>query len=104
MLRSEPHARLHAVATLVVVGAGVWLRLPVREWLLVALAIALVWTAEALNTAIERLADEVTRERREGIGRAKDMAAFGVLVAALGAATIGIGVFGPRILEWFAAR
>lgn len=104
MLRSEPHARLHAVATLAVVVAGVWCRLELAEWLLIVVAVALVWTAEAMNTAIERLADEVTRERREGIGRAKDVAAFGVLVAALGAATIGISVFGPRILDWFTAR
>ncbi len=99
MLRSEPHARLHAVATLAALAAGVWCRLAASEWLLVVLGIALVWTAEAMNTAIEHLADEVTQERREGIGRAKDVAAFGVLVAALGAATIGIVVFGPRILE-----
>lgn len=103
MLRVEPHARMHAVATLAVAVAGVWCRLAPAEWLLIVLAIALVWSAEAMNTAIERLADEVTRERREGIGRAKDVAAFGVLVAALGAATIGAVVFGKRILDWVAA-
>jgi diacylglycerol kinase len=103
MLRSEPHARFHAVATLAVLAAGGWCRLAAAEWLLVVLAIAMVWSAEAMNTAIEHLADEVTRERREGIGRAKDVAAFGVLVAALGAATIGAVVFGPRILGAVAA-
>ena len=55
--------------------------------------------AEALNTAVEFLADEVTLERRERIGQAKDVAAFGVLVAAVGAAAVGVLVFAPRLLE-----
>jgi diacylglycerol kinase (ATP) len=51
--------------------------------MVVALCIGLVWAAEALNTAIEFLADEVTLERRERIGNAKDASAGAVLVASV---------------------
>ena len=69
------------------------------EWALLAAAIGLVWMAEAFNTALEFLADEVTEERRERIRMAKDAAAFGVLAAALVSALIGTLVFLPHILS-----
>lgn len=61
------------------------------------LAIALVWTAEAFNTALELLADEISEEHLERLGRAKDVAAGGVLVAAIIAAIIGSIAFLPHL-------
>jgi diacylglycerol kinase len=81
MVVTQPHARIHTVATLVVVTWGWLIRLSPSEWMAVALCIGMVWAAEALNTAIEFLADEVTLERRERIGNAKDASAAAVLVA-----------------------
>lgn len=60
------------------------------------LAIGWVWTAEAFNTAIERLADRVTAERDPQIGIVKDLAAAGVLVSAVGAGVIGLLALGPK--------
>jgi diacylglycerol kinase len=57
-----------------------------------------VWAAEALNTAVEFLADEVSLEHRERIGKAKDVAAFGVLATALAALAVGSLVFLPHFL------
>lgn len=68
------------------------------EWCLLLFAMALVWTAEALNTGIELLADEISEERRERLGRAKDVAAGGVLIAAIIAAIIGILIFWPHLI------
>ena len=53
--------------------------------------------AEAVNTAVETLADAVKPERHPLVGRAKDLAAAGVLLAAMAAATVGLLVFGPRV-------
>lgn len=97
MLKTQPHARIHAVVAVGVLGAGAAWRIPAGEWALVLLALGLVWVAEAMNTALEFLADEVSLEWRERIGRAKDVAAFGVLVAAVVAAIVGGIVFGPRV-------
>ena len=60
-------------------------------WIVVA--ITLVWSAEAFNTALEQLADALHPQQHPGIGRAKDVAAAAVLIAALGAAVIGLLVF-----------
>ena len=45
---------------------------------------------EALNTALEFLADEVSLEIRPRIGKAKDVAAAGVLIAALASVAVAI--------------
>lgn len=97
LLRTQPNARIHLVATLAVAAAGWGWRISSGEWALIAVACGLVWLAEAFNTALEFLADEVSRERREGIKRAKDVAAFAVLMAAITAVGIAVAVFGPRL-------
>jgi diacylglycerol kinase (ATP) len=62
------------------------------------LAIALVWVAEAFNSALEALADAVHPNRDPRVGRSKDLAAGAVLVAAIASAVIGALVFGPRLV------
>jgi diacylglycerol kinase (ATP) len=98
VVRTQHNAWIHLVATLGVIGVGLCLPLVHWEWAALVFAIGLVWTAEALNTAIEFLADEVSREKREGIGYAKDAGAAGVLLASLAAAVIGGIVFVPHLL------
>jgi diacylglycerol kinase (ATP) len=97
-LANEPNARIHLVATLAVVGLGLWLGIGSGDWRWIGLAIAGVWIAEAFNTALEALADAVHPERDARVGRAKDVAAAAVLVAALAAAAIGLSVLGPPLL------
>ena len=96
-LRSEVHLRLHAAATLAVTGLGFYLNISRLEWALVALAVAGVWAAELLNTAVEALTDLVSPDYHALAGRAKDVAAGAVLLAALGAAVVGGLVFGPYL-------
>lgn len=96
LVRTQPNARVHLLATLLVCAAGIFSDLSRTEWLWITVAIALVWSAEAFNTALEELADALHPERHPGIGRAKDMAAAAVLIAALGAAVIGVLVFLPH--------
>jgi len=98
LLRTQHNAWIHAAASLAVVAAGLWLGLGAAEWYALLLAMALVWTAEALNTAIELLADAVSPDHNSMVGRAKDVAAGAVLLASLGAAAVGLIVFVPRIL------
>jgi diacylglycerol kinase (ATP) len=100
VLATQANAKVHAVATVVVLVAGFFFDLSRIEWALIVLAIALVWTAEAVNTAIESVVDLVSPERHPLAGRAKDAAAGAVLAAAIGAALIGACVFGPRIAVW----
>jgi len=96
-LRSELHLQFHAVATVAVVGGGLYFGLSGTEWALVALAVAGVWAAELFNTAIETLTNLVSPEYHPLAGRTKDVAAGAVLLAALGALVVGALVFGPKI-------
>jgi diacylglycerol kinase (ATP) len=97
LLVSQHNAWIHAVATVLVVIAAMVVRVSRLEWVMLILAIALVWAMEALNTAVELLADEVSQEQRLRIGKAKDVAAFGVLVAAMASMLIGFFVFIPHL-------
>src|SRR4051794_21505040 len=85
MLRSQHNAWVHAAATVAVVGLGVACRLSTAEWCWVVLAIVAVWTAEALNTAFEFLTDVASPSFHPVAGKAKDVAAGAVLIAAAGA-------------------
>lgn len=97
LLTSQHNAWIHALATVLVVTGALVVRVSRLEWVLLIVAIGLVWAMEAMNTAIELLADEVTQEQRPGIGKAKDVAAFGVLAAASAAVLIGFWVFIPHL-------
>ncbi len=70
------------------------------DWRWVVLAFALVWVAEAFDTAIVRLGDAVTTEREPRIGFAKDIAAGAVLVSAIAAAAIGVLTWLPYLALW----
>ncbi len=99
LVRSEHNAWLHLAASAVVIPAGFALKLTVDEWRWIVLAIALVWIAEAFNTAIEALCDRITDAFDPVIGRVKDLAAGGVLLASIGAAIIGVLTLGPAAMK-----
>lgn len=69
------------------------------EWVLLTLTIALVFVAEALNTAIEFLADAVMPARHPMIEKSKEVAAAAVLVAAIASVVTGALLLGPRIAQ-----
>ena len=64
---------------------------------LLIVAIALVWFAELINTAIEYVCDLVSPEHDERVKRAKDIGAGAVLICAMGAALIGVLTFWPYL-------
>ena len=99
VVRTQHNAWIHLPATAGVVALGFYESLSNAEWCVIVLAIGLVWVTEAVNTAIEFLADEVSREKREGIGLAKDMGAGAVLLAALCSVALGLLVFVPHFLR-----
>jgi diacylglycerol kinase len=96
-LMRQPHARVHALATVVVAALAAWLRLSANECALLALTVASVWTAEAFNTSLERLSDAVVPERHPLIAAAKDTAAGAVLLASLGSLAVAGFVFVPHL-------
>ncbi len=100
MLQSQHNAWLHAFASVCILVMGGLFRLTGGEWCWIILAIMAVWTAEALNTALEFLADAATPEFHPLVKCAKDVAAGGVLISALGSVVIGLLVLGPHLLDF----
>lgn len=96
-LRTEQNLRLHSLAALVVVGVGFALPLAAWEWTAIVLCVGLVISAECFNTAVERLADRISREQDPLIGQAKDCGSAAVLVLAVTAAVVGGVVLGPKL-------
>ncbi len=99
LLRTQRNAGIHAGATILVAAAGALLRISPAEWALIALAIVCVWVAEALNTSIEFLVDLASPHPHPLAGKAKDVAAAAVLIAAIGSLIVGALVFGPYLLR-----
>jgi undecaprenol kinase len=75
-----------------VLAAGLVLRLAPLGWGIVALAVGLVVAAELFNSALEAAVDLASPQDHPLAKRAKDVAAAGVLVAALAAAAAGVAV------------
>lgn len=95
---TQPNARIHALATACVILMAAYLRLGPRDWAALVLAIAVVWAAEALNTALEALADAAVPAQHPLVARAKDAAAAGVLLAALASVLVGLLIMGPPLV------
>lgn len=99
VLLRQPNARIHAVAAVLVTAAGLALQIETGQWLAVVLAMVLVISAEALNTALELVVDLASPEWHALARDAKDVAAAAVLVCSVGAVVVGVLVFGPALLK-----
>ncbi len=95
----EQNMLVHALATIVVIVAGVLLKLTMIEWLLVLLVIGLVIATELINTSIEAVVDLACPEIHPLAKIAKDTASASVFVFAITALIVGLLVFVPNILE-----
>lgn len=98
-LRKEHNAWIHCTAIVVVSCAGFYFQINPTEWCLVLLCFGLVLSAEAFNTAIERLVDLVSPEYHPIAGNVKDVAAGAVLICAIIAAIVGIIIFFPYFVN-----
>lgn len=93
LVRDEHNARIHvSVAAAVLIAGGV-IGLERWEWVAIVGCIGVVLMAEAFNSAVEAVADRFGPERHPLIGKAKDVAAAGVLIVAVAAVIIGAIIF-----------
>jgi diacylglycerol kinase (ATP) len=97
VIRHEKNAWIHAVATLCTVLLAAWLGLPLRDWAVLVLTIALVWVAEILNTSIEAVVDLASPSHHPLAKVGKDVGAAAVLIAAGAAVIIGLLLLGPPL-------
>jgi diacylglycerol kinase (ATP) len=99
VIRTQKNAWIHAVATVATVIIGFWLQLETQDWAMVVIVIAMVWTAEFLNTALEIVVDLASPDLHPLARVGKDVGAAGVLIAAVSAAIIGVLVLGQPFMD-----
>ena len=92
-VRKERNMKIHCVAAVLVVIAGVSLKISAIEWCICMVLFGLVMELEHVNTAVESVVDMVTEEYHPLAKVAKDTAAGAVLIAALMAAIAGCIIF-----------
>ena len=91
--------KIHFAASVLVIIAGIVLKLSATEWCICLTLFGLVMALELVNTAVEAVVDLVTEERKPLAKIAKDTAAGAVLLAAIMAAVIGCIIFVPKVLQ-----
>ncbi len=98
LLKGTPHAVIHLIMALLAILLGILLRITPGEWVAVVIVIGLVFALEAINSAIEALADRITLEQDERIRRVKDLSAAAVFLAAIAALVVGVIIFVPKLI------
>lgn len=99
-IKKERNMKIHCLAMLCVVAAGLLLRISISEWCLCLVLFGLILSLELVNTAVEAVVDLVTEEKRPLAKLAKDTAAGAVLIAAIMAAGAGLLIFVPKVLAF----
>jgi diacylglycerol kinase len=97
VIRTQRNAWIHAIVSIVVIIVSIWLRIGPRDWAILIIAIAMVWTAEFLNTALEAVVDLASPQQHWLAQMGKDVGAAAVLIAAASAALIGLLILGPPL-------
>jgi diacylglycerol kinase len=97
VLRTQRNAWIHSLIATLVILMGLWLRISVQDWAILVLTIAMVFTAEFINTAIEAVVDLASPTHHPLAKVGKDVGAAAVLIAALAAILVGLLILGPPL-------
>ena len=97
VLKTQHNAWIHSIVATLVIAVGLWLGLPPRDWAVLILTIAMVFTAEFINTAIEAVVDLASPVHHPLAKVGKDVGAGAVLIAALAGVVIGLLILGPPL-------
>ncbi len=90
------------LVSIAVILMSIFLQINATSWALILLAIALVWIAEFLNTALEAVVDLASNHQQHDLARVgKDVGAAAVLIAAFISILIGLLILGPPLLSFF---
>jgi diacylglycerol kinase (ATP) len=98
VIRTQRNAWIHMLVSIAVILLAIFLHIPSTGWALLILAIAMVWIAEFLNTALEAVVDLAANHQQHELAKiGKDVGAAAVLIAAIASVGIGLIVLGPPL-------
>jgi len=99
--RTQKHMRYHFFSAATVLVMSYVLGVTRMEFILLALAVILVISAEMLNSAIEAVVDLLSPAYAEKARIAKDIAAGAVFITAFGSAVLGYVILFPYVRAIF---
>ena len=99
MLGKEPNSRIHLIAGVFVILAGIIFNINAIEWCIVLICIGIVISTELLNTSIEQISNFVSPEYNMKIKSIKDLGAAAVLITAITSLIIFLIIFIPKIID-----
>ncbi len=101
LLTTEDSIKAQTFIGLISTLMGFYFSISTTEWMIQLLTIGLVLVAEALNTAVEKVADFIHPDYHKKIGFIKDIAAGAPAFAALIALIIASIIYVPKIIAIF---
>jgi undecaprenol kinase len=102
VLRREKNFQIQVLIAAAVFVAMLLLPLTGMERVVLVLVTFLVLLLEMTNSALEYTLDIFRPEQNSAVGRVKDVMAGAVLLASIGAALVGVLIFSPHVLAFFA--
>ena len=98
-VQQQSSYRVHFLFAILVIICGIALGMDCVRWSVLVLCITVVLAGEMLNTSIETLARAITLNYDEHIAKALNIASGAILVLSIGAAIIGLAIFGEALLN-----
>lgn len=97
-IKTQRNMKIHLAVAIIVITAGLLLHISRLEFIMVIMAISMVFICEIINTAVEKAVDTTTQEYNPIAKISKDAAAGAVLVAAANSVIMGVLVFSKYIM------
>ena len=95
--KTQHNIWIHTIITILVIVISILLNISIYEWCLIIFAIGLVFSAELINTSIEKLTDLASPDFNEKAKVTKDLSAAAVVLTAFTAVAIGCLIFIPKL-------
>ena len=92
-LKRERNFKVHTIFAIAVILLGLFFKLPLPEFILLLVVIAIVFIAELINTVVEIVVDVFVADYHYEAKKAKDISAGAVLVSAILAVITGYLIF-----------
>lgn len=99
--KEEKNMKIHFFIMLIVIIAGVLLKINKAEWITCIILFGFVISSELFNTAIEKTVDLAMPDINPKAKIAKDVSAGAVLIEAICSVVVGLIIFVPKIIELF---
>ena len=100
-IRHEAAFRQELAVAIIALPIALWLGQNLLEVFLLMASIVFVLIIELLNSAIEALADTITKEHHPLIGQAKDLASAAVFLSVILAVSVWLTIAALRFLPLF---